>query len=63
MKYSLIPILMNISFVHLRNFRKLKDRRIEFSMKETIFVLPIVYGFRTKCTPVDFTPAPKTCVI
>lgn len=31
---------MNISFVHLQNFRKLKDCRIEFSMKETIFVGP-----------------------
>jgi predicted ATP-dependent endonuclease of OLD family len=29
---------MKIDFIHIQNFRKLKDCRIDFSEKETIFV-------------------------
>lgn len=29
---------MNIKFIHIQNFRKLKDCRIDFSEKETVFV-------------------------
>lgn len=29
---------MNISSVHIRNFRKLKNCRIDFSEKETVFI-------------------------
>lgn len=29
---------MKIDFIHIQNFRKLKDCRIDFSDKQTIFV-------------------------